>query len=958
MRSAIRDRRSSRRPHELRKFRDGFSAYHPVRVMQKWLQLCHQGARYCGACLLSFGIWSLWLVLVLLLIGQSYIAINRELALPPVMLRALEERLAASGVRIEFGRASFDPTGQVLLQDARLFLPTFDEPVASVRVVHVVLNPWAMLAGRFEPRELDASGVTLSVPAMLSATGRAEPLVHDLDFAISPANREYTLTHLSGRLANLRVTAQGGLNADPLLEGRRDAPLPLATLLTRHYPEICRQLLAIEAQLNRLQAPRLDLLLTPSVTRGANVRVHLLAEQIDLHPEFALVARDVQVETLLPLRGDAPTFLRLSIAADTLQLPHGIRASHARSLVHGRLHPKEHRFDFLTAETTFASLSGQRLTATDVAWQVESGPLPELQGALTAHVLGEPVSVTGDVNLTDRTARVHTTGRFSPNLLAWIGQRAGRDLRPFIHFNQAPAFDLKAGFDPGWKFNGVEGRVAAKNVQAHRVRLDEVGGFVRFDGRHFQATDAFARLGTNLARGSFEQDLASREFRFLLRGRLDPPAIEGWFRQWWPNFWSNFDFSRTAPLADVDVAGRWGHGPMTTVFVLAECTNPVIRGVPLDHAITRIFVRPHFYDALEIFATRGGGAARGTFSRALADQGGQLKQMVFDFTSTLAVAETAPLVGPEIVAVTAPFGFTQSPDLTARGWINGPAAADAGRRDVRVTAVTSAPLTYHGFPLEHISFVAQMRDDVIDLSPVEVGFAGGIAGGRIMIDGPGTVRRLGFDLALNHASLREAAISLEKFSAHRRGSPLAPTSTYIEGTAKVYLDLTLSASGLLEDPYSFTGSGRADLSGPGLGRVRLLGLLSELVYFTNLSFDSLSTDFTVERTKLVFPNISLTGANAAINAHGDYLLAERTVDFNARIYPFQESKFILKTVVGAVLSPLSNVLEVKLTGQLEKPAWSLVMGPTNFFRALLQPSGPDRQADPNTSDARPAPGEK
>lgn len=926
--------------------------------MQKWLQLCRQGGRFCGACLLSFGVWSLWLALGLLLIGQSYIAINRELALPPVILRALEERLAASGVRLDFGRASFDPTGQVLLQDARLFLPTFDEPVASVRVVHVKLNPWAMLVGRFEPRGLDASGVTLSVPAMLSATGRAESLVHDLDFAIVPAGREYTLTHLSGRLANLRVTAQGGLNADPMLEGRRDATLPLAEMLTRHYPEICRRLLAVEAQLTRLHAPQVNLLLTPSETRGATVRVHLLAGQVDLRPEFALVATEVQVETLLPLLGATPAFLRLAITSRNLQLPEGIRANQARSLVHGRLHLNERRFDFLTAETTFASLFGQRLTATDVAMRVESGPLPELQGTLAAHVLGEPVSATGTVNLTDQTARWHTVGRLSPDLMAWIGQRVGRDLRPFLHFNQAPAFDLTAGFAPGWKFTGVQGHIAAKQVQAHRVLLDEAGGFIRFDGRHFHATDAFARLGTNHAHGSFEQDLTSKDFRFLLRGRLDPPAIGGWFGEWWPDFWSHFDFSRTIPVADVDVRGRWGRGPETTVFVLAESRNPAIRGVAIDHAITRIFIRPHFYDAMEIFATRGGGAARGTFTRALADHGDELKQMVFDFTSTLAVAETAPLVGPELVAITAPFVFTQAPDLAVRGWINGPAAAEADRREVRVTAVTSAPLTYHGFPLEHLSFVAQVRDDVIDLTPVEVGFAGGIAGGRIMIDGPDTDRRLGFDLALNHASLREAAISLEKFSAYRRSSTLAPTSTYIEGTAKVNLDLNLSASGLLEDPYSFTGSGRADLSGPGLGRVRLLGLLSELVYFTNLSFDSLTTDFTVERTKLVFPNISLTGANAAINAHGDYLLAERAVDFNARIYPFQESKFILKTVVGAVLSPLSTVLEVKLTGQLEKPTWSLVMGPTNFLRALLQPSGSDRPADPQSPVATPAPGEK
>lgn len=922
--------------------------------MQKWLQLCRRVGRFCATCLLSFAIWTLWLGLVILLVGQSYIAINRELALPPIILRAFEERLAASGVSVDFGRASFDSTGHVLLQNARLFLPNFAEPVASVRAVHVSLNPWAMLAGRFEPRTLDASGVTLNVPAMLSPTGRTEALVDDLDFAVIPDGRTYVLEHLSGRLGSLRVTARGRLNAEPLLAGRPAAPLPLAALLTRHYPEICRRLLAVELQLARLEAPRLDLVLTPSESRGATVRVHLLADRVDLRPETSLVATEVQVATLLPLLGEAPTFLRLDIAAHTLQLPAGLRANRARSLVHGRLHPGDRRFDFLTAETTFASLSGQRLTAMNVALRVAAGPHPALEGAVIAHVLGEPVRVTGEINLTERTAQLHTVGRFSPDLVAWIGQRAGRDLRRFIHFNEAPVFDLTAGFAPGWKFMGVQGHVTAKQIQAHRVRLDEAGGFIRFDGQQFQATDAFAKLGSNFARGSFTQDLSAREFRFLLRGRLDPPAIGGWFREWWPKFWSNFDFSRATPFADVDVAGRWGRGPETTVFVLAASKNPTIRGVTLDHAITRIFVRPHFYDALEIFATHGGGAARGTFTRALADQGGQMKQMRFDFNSTLTVAETAPLVGPEMVAITAPLAFTQAPDLTVQGWINGPVAAEPHRREVQVTAVTSAPLTFHGFPLEHLSFVAQVRDDIIDLTPVEVGFAGGVAGGRIMIDGPDSARRLGFDLALRRASLRDAAISLEKFSAHRRGTPLAPTSTYIEGTAKVDLDLALSASGGMADPYSFTGSGRADLSGPGLGRIRLLGLLSELVYFTNLSFNSLSTEFTVDRTKLVFPNLSLTGNNAAISAHGDYQLAERTIDFNARIYPFQESKFFLKTVVGAVLSPLSTVLEVKLTGQLEKPAWSLVIGPTNFFRSLQQPENPARPVDsPAPSEAPP-----
>ena len=98
-------------------------------------------------------------------------------------------------------------------------------------------------------------------------------------------------------------------------------------------------------------------------------------------------------------------------------------------------------------------------------------------------------------------------------------------------------------------------------------------------------------------------------------------------------------------------------------------------------------------------------------------------------------------------------------------------------------------------------------------------------------------------------------------------------------------------------------------------------------------------------------------ANSAIDAHGVYLLNRRELDFNAKIFPFQESGGLLKSVVGAVLTPLSNALEVKLTGTLVKPEWSFVMGPTNFLRSLAPGADADKNQTPLTEkkDA-PAPG--
>jgi hypothetical protein len=73
----------------------------------------------------------------------------------------------------------------------------------------------------------------------------------------------------------------------------------------------------------------------------------------------------------------------------------------------------------------------------------------------------------------------------------------------------------------------------------------------------------------------------------------------------------------------------------------------------------------------------------------------------------------------------------------------------------------------------------------------------------------------------------------------------------------------------------------------------------------------------------VFPNFKVTGANSDIDAHGSYSLDLHELDIKAKIYPFGQSKLLPEMLVGAVLSPLSDVFEMRLTGSVEKPSWSL-----------------------------------
>jgi hypothetical protein len=112
----------------------------------------------------------------------------------------------------------------------------------------------------------------------------------------------------------------------------------------------------------------------------------------------------------------------------------------------------------------------------------------------------------------------------------------------------------------------------------------------------------------------------------------------------------------------------------------------------------------------------------------------------------------------------------------------------------------------------------------------------------------------------------------------------------------------------------------------------------------------------IEGPRLLFPQVELRGANSAIDASGEFALDRRELRFNAKVFPFQESGNVLKTVVGAVLTPLSNALEVRLTGTLERPRWEFVMGPRNFLRTLAGENGAAPATPATAPPASPAPG--
>jgi hypothetical protein len=540
------------------------------------------------------------------------------------------------------------------------------------------------------------------------------------------------------------------------------------------------------------------------------------------------------------------------------------------------------------------------------------------------------VALQGDVDLARRNADVRFEAGVAPALLRVASVWLKRDLRRFVELESPLAVAGRIRLADGWRFQDLTTRLSGRDLVSSGIRFSRLEARVELDPHRLAAPEAYARIGDNFGQGSYEQDLTTQDFRFLLKGQLRPLEIGRWFGPWWPAFFSDYSFPVAPPEASVDVRGRWGEDWRSSQFVVADVAGLAIRGVAFDRLRTHIFIRPGWYDAMELAAAQGAAEVRGRFLVRAETEHGVWSSLDLAGTSNLDLAVGGRLMGPAAADILRPFNFAQPPQLAFHGHFDGPSSPPPRHQQLHVEARTDRAMSYRGIAFDSAAFTVDQNDADLSVRQVEAGFAGGSLTGQALLSGEGPGRLMTFAGTLNHANLGQAATAAAGFFASGGGPPSSWQALTRE-QSNTRIDLSLAASGRYDDPGSYRGDGNVVLQGPELGGVSLLGGLSRLLRVTALRFTNAQSAFKVEGGRLEFPDLTVTGANSAIRAKGTYEIEHHQLDFNAKIYPFQESKSILQ-VFNVLSTPLSAVLQVRLTGAIDRPAWAFTYGPLNLLR--------------------------
>ncbi|MBI5381641.1 MAG: hypothetical protein HZA31_07055 [Opitutae bacterium] len=905
--------------------------------MRPLLNYCRQGACLClrgvGTCVL----WTLWLALLLLLAVQIWIATSRELTVPQPVLRRLESQLANSQLAVRCGRATFDPFGRLLLEDFAISATGSNEPIMTGRLLYTKLDPWALLAGHFEARNLEIAGVDLYVPAMFSRSGQPEALVRELDVTLQPGAKHLLVGTLRARLGRLAFNLRGAVDTSVWRDPRRAALSP-EELFARHYAALARQLAELAPRLEALETAHIDLELAPSDTRGAIVQAEVQLAGLHLTEPFPVQTGPLRFSTRFPLTGPTATMAGIDAQVESLNIA-GHAARGVRVQARGLLRIAEGAFDLREADIVAAEVRATPLTLTSPVLRLDPGPLPKLRATLAARVADAPVGVQGDLDINARAGTVRFATGITPALIELANTQFKLGLDGLVQLTRPIRLEGELALAPGGKPERARGWIATERLAVQDVAIDAVAGKLEWQGNDFRATDAVMFQGESVARGTYTMDLASRDYRFLLKGRLRPEGINGWFTESWPNIWKNFVFVQP-PDADADILGRWGSPDRTQVFLGATGTNVTIRTAPFDTLRTELFLWDSFniVHALDFHVTRRDGEARGWFKRTFDPKADAWRAIDFSTHSTMDLQESAPAFGPPGPKFVAPYRFEKPPRLFAQGHLDGPATGAPPQDQVHIELESTGAFSFHGFPLRDIAFTGELLGDTLTLDPVRTQFAGGAVAGKARVWGPDEKRQTSFTATLRQAALPEAAMTLDNYSAFRAGLPPPSKNPLLDNLTNIKVDVDLAAEGLLDDILSYQGDGTAQLSGSELGQVPMLGLLSQLLPFTTLRFTAARAQFKVEGPRINFTAVRLTGSNSAIEAHGYYGIDARSLDFRAKVFPFEQSSGLIRGTFGLVFTPLSQFLEVKLTGNLARPSWHLLYSPLNILRSLAEPA--------------------
>jgi hypothetical protein len=872
-------------------------------------------------------IHALNLVLVILLCLQGLIValtmMRLEIPVPARLMRSAVERLGKEGLDLRWDSIKFDLTGGVRAQNLHLN-DLEGQHLLSASQVYFRVRLSSLLSGRIDPNLVQMDDASAILPASMSPDGTERKLVEHA--SISASARERIIQIYQAQLlfaGRMPVHATGSFRLPaPGLPGQEVCAAASEPVFLRALSGYLRQADQAARKLQDTDTPDLYItggedgtistVMTALTARYGDWTATEIAANLRMDSGLRVESVQAQAQRIEGPELNIGRTQILALMTEPLPLS-------ATALKQARL---ELRAYVAQASVRNEVLKGVALDAVRTHGHISAAAALQLDGL--------PASLEADIpDGGSPTLRYDLYTRIGPWLrLAGISeQEVGKRLsveQPILLTGQARRDangEVETDFDLlGW------------GLDAHGTPIDFAHASGHADRHAIVCDEVLLQGGQSSQRGSFSQNFDTMDWRLRLKGDVMPPALGPMLGLWWNDIWTDFVFDGPPVSADLDLNGNWHERHYANILGTVRLDHILYHGVRLEKGTLTLYVGKGFVELYDIDASSDKGNISGNLAWLL--EPGRPMVITFSMLSSLPLEQLDKAFGSALKDQIPDWEMPESPNVSVRGnvlhMIDG-----SWRSEIEAGALVSDGV-WRGIPFRLLSVKILHRNERTDVGIPFARLMNGQLRGSVSIlhaGGPSSIR---LDLHLEKADMGAALDAILKLGGKGKDKKDNKDKKDEQPRhGKVRLDFKGDAF-LNDVPGTMTGSGSFALSDADLGKIKIFGALTSLLDsvglgFSSFNLDTMKSDFSMDYGYARMRNAELNGPAARIEAKGILGLIDNSLDFDAKVFLLQSPEPSLMNVLGTILSPVGHILELRLKGSVDEPAWRFRIDPRNLF---------------------------
>lgn len=846
-----------------------------------------------------------------------------RIALPKRVLSLLDEEFSRAGIVYEAKSLEIDASGIVYLNKASFSMKGIPGRFFSADWVGVRFSLLGIILGDADVKGLMVNEGRLLCPAIYSPTGSDEELLGQMSLDLKRSKSWWSLRHCAGMVLGVPTFARGFADIE-ILQKLDFLLRDTSSVDAARFGEFYDELLSWKGQLDLLQEPSL-LLDLAAADQGFFLKVTCVASGLETNQGFfsgpciasCALSSDLSQSIILeePLR----------VSLEKLASPGRFSAEKAWIVTSAMVDLGSF---IATIDEPYAVFSGFQIgedTFSSAGIWADPALLPFLEGEVwgahgnsffDAFVDWDWETISGEAIF--RASVLPEDLRDLSVLSEWTSYLDGIHSPKLIQASGVvrahPDFELDLA-----------------NVWMHTHSAQVWGAPVYYASAHIQLSkqdvlieDAYV-VGANwTGKGVYWQDWKSLDYRFRMNGSLDPDFVSAWMPDFWRGIWRPFHFKSEAPGMDMDLRGNWEAIEDLSFFSSFKASDFLYSGqyVPQAEGLVSVVYNYVSLDSLDIRGRQGACTGWVDWLYVKSEDGPIIVRAELDSALPLeyyTVFDYARSTAEQ-------FSSTTPPHLLIKGSFASETYFPEDRTEYTVIADAKNPVSFLDIPLDSLQFEAKKSLGVLHVDQLAFEFAKGQGGGIVSWDA--THAALEFDMFLNKADRDLILSSLPYFESFK--DPLGKESK--EGDTPGLLSLTVDVKGDPDDWGTFIGKGTVLLEEEDLGRINLLGGMSQflnailVIPLTSMSLNKAESSFTLESNVLTFPDGIVSGPTAKIMARGTYVIPDQWLDFKLRVYPLAKVPIIAQALL--ILAPLSEMFSLHLEGPVSDLDWSFTHAST------------------------------